>query len=625
MCAECHGFAGDGFPIGLPLNDPSVLPGAGNVSQLASYISTNMPMDAVGSCNTSCGTAVAEYISTTFWPEPAPACSTSTTYHGARQIKLLTRKEYQRTVQDLIGVNFDVTDTLSADLLVGYFPNNTHLAVTSATYDQYIATAEEIANWANTQNFATLNPSINCNSTFNQTCANNFMSIMAPRIFRRALDSAEQTEFMAMANGSLTGGDVKAGIRLALESMLSSPQFLYRHEIGELNSANAEAGGHYELTSYEMATWLSYTLTGSTPDATAHSKGVNNQLRTPANILAEAQRLMGSATATPAGTARSREAMGDFVGAWLDTDNMELSPKNATTWPQWTATLRTNLKQEIRENFAHVMLNSAERFPALYNADYTFVNQALASHYGISGVSGTAFTRVNTSERGGILVNGGFMARWAEDVESSPIRRAARVRRRMLCQNLPAPPAGIALDREAAEEENQAILNDPTTTNRMKYTIVTAGDPCDQCHMEWINPLGFGMEDYDAVGRKRSSDLRNNPIDATGRLYAPNLLSEKTMWEDFMGAEGLGDLLPTLPKAQSCFAQNMFRYMTGVGVDGIDSSNLGGPKLDPTEKNGYICEAQTMTGTLTGTSPRAMLENMGSMDAVRYRRAWPRQ
>ena len=302
-----------------------------------------------------------------------------------------------------------------------------------------------------------------------------------------------------------------------------------------------------------------------------------------------------------------------------------MAPKNSTTWPQWTASLRADLKQEIREDFAEVMLNSSMRYPALYNADWSFINQSLASLYGIGGVSGTNFRSVNTGERGGVLVNGAFMSRWAEDVESSPIRRAVRVRRRMLCQNMPAPPAGVALAREALLEQYKDELAAPTTTNRRRYEILTQGEPCYLCHQEWVNPLGFGMEDYDALGRKRTQDLKGNMIDASGSLYAPDHLADKTIFVNFTGAESLGDMLGSSATAENCMAQNMFRYLTGVGVDGIDTSNPGGPKLDPTEKNGYYCEAQTMTNTLVGTSPRAMMENMGAMDSIRYRKAWTRQ
>jgi hypothetical protein len=457
----------------------------------------------------------------------------------------------------------------------------------------------------------------NCNNTFNSACTTAFMNNMAPRLFRRALETAEVTRYTAMANGSQTNGDIKAGITLALRAMLTAPQFLYRSEIGEETPSGS---GNYELTSYELASWLSYTFAGSTPDATGHGKGSSNTLRNnTANITTEAQRLIG----TSPGSTRAREVMGDFVGSWLDTDHLELSPKDSM-YTMWNATFRSDLSMETRESFAEVMLNSAQRFPALYNADWSFINQSLASHYGISGVSGSNFRSVNTGERGGVLVNGAFMSRWAESKESSPIRRAVRVRRRMLCQNMPVPPAGVALAREELLAQYAAELAAPTTTNRRRYEILTQGDPCQACHHEWINPLGFGMEDYDAVGRKRSQDLNGNLIDASGALYAPDRLSNKLDFVSYTGAEALGDMLATSTTAQSCMVENFFQYLMGVGTNSLDSSNPAGPRLDPTEKNGYRCEAQTLTSTMTGTSPRAMLESMGNMEAVRFRKAWPR-
>jgi len=231
---------------------------------------------------------------------------------------------------------------------------------------------------------------------------------------------------------------------------------------------------------------------------------------------------------------------------------------------------------------------------------------------------------VTTTDRGGLIANGAFMSRWAEDVETSPIRRSVRVRRRMLCQDQPAPPAGIALGREQALEENAAILNDPTTTNRLKYHTITNSEVCETCHREWINPLGFGMEDFNPVGNPRTTDLRGNLIDASGQLYAANSLNDKFNFLPFQGAKGLGDLVATLPGAQSCMAENMFRFMVGVGHDGIDNSVPEGPVLAADEKNGYACEVLDLTNTMMTQSPRDMLEVMGAMDAVRYRKAWAR-
>jgi hypothetical protein len=442
------------------------------------------------------------------------------------------------------------------------------------------------------------------------------MNNMAPRLFRRALESAEVTRFTNMANGSQTNGDIKAGITLALKAMLSSPQFLYRHEIGAETPAGS---GNFELSSHELATWLSYTFAGSTPDATGHAAGNNNTLRgNTTNIINEARRLMGNSP----GNARSREVMGDFVGAWLDTDHLELSPKDTAIFSMWNTTFMGHLSREIRESFAEIMLNSNERFPATYNADWTFINSTLGSHYGLSS-GGTNFTRVNSGERGGVLVNGAFMSRWAESKETSPIRRAVRVRKRMLCQNMPVPPAGVALSREELLQEYAEELAATTTTNRRRYEILTQGDPCQSCHAEWINPLGFGMEDYDAVGRKRSVDRNNNLIDATGALYAPDLLANRGTSTAFTGAEALGELLATSSTAQICMVENFFQYLTGVGVNALDSTSAAGPRLDPTEKNGYRCEAQNMSSSLN-TSPRTMLENMGTLEAIRFRRPWPR-
>jgi hypothetical protein len=188
---------------------------------------------------------------------------------------------------------------------------------------------------------------------------------------------------------------------------------------------------------------------------------------------------------------------------------------------------------------------------------------------------------------------------------------------------MPVPPAGVALSREELLQEYAEELAAPTTTNRRRYEILTQGMPCQSCHAEWINPLGFGMEDYDAVGRKRSADRNNNQIDATGALYAPDLLANRSASTPFTGAEALGELLATSATAQTCMVENFFQYLTGVGVNALDANNANGPRLDPTEKNGYRCEAQNMSSSLT-TSPRTMLENMGTLEAIRFRKAWPR-
>ena len=604
-CAHCHGFAGDGGSIGIPLTTPQ------DLDFMIGFIEDTMPQDQPQVCGADCADKVGNYIADTFWEDQQPLNCEMVRY-GARQLKILTRAEYQNTVEDLLGVNFAAAESLAEDSQVGYFINNAHASMVTSTYDRYLTAAEEIAAWSAARDFS---PALNCGS-FNQSCVDQFIGDFAPKLFRRPLDTQEVATYSELANGTFTEGDVQAGMQLALMTMLSSPQFLYRHELGESNPANSAIDmDAFELTSHEMATWLSYSFAGSTPDDIALQKAANDQLRDPAQITQEAQRLLDLAEA--------RDTMGDFVGSWLGTDSLEKAPKDTAVWPGFE-NVAPHMEREIREVFAEVMLNGNESFASLYDANWTFVNGPLAQHYGISGVSGDDFQQVTTSDRGGILTSGAFMARWAELVETSPIRRSVRVRRRMLCQDQPDPPAGITESRAERLEELADLIADPATTNRIKYEALTSVAPCLNCHQEWINPLGGGMEDFDAVGNPRSVDLNGNLIDASGALYAPDVLSNRGESIAFEGSRGLGQLLATLPAAQSCVSQNMFRFMLGVGHDSIDNSNPEGRALDPVEEEGYACTVKDMTDTLVQQSPRAMLENMSTLDAVRYRKEWQR-
>jgi polyisoprenoid-binding protein YceI/cytochrome c553 len=610
QCSVCHGADGKGGVVKVPLTT------AKDFETVAKYIQTNMPQNAPGTCNADCARAVAGYISQTFWvaTQPTLSCTADKPAFGARQLKLLTKSEYQNTVKDLLGVDHDVASGLSPDAIVVHFTNNTQLSVSPSSYDKYLAVAEDIASWSAGRNFSGV---INCNNNFDNNCANTLISQFAPKVFRRPLDTTEKSTYTAMANGSKTNGNVKDGIQLAIKALLSSPQFLYRHEIGELNSALGS--GAYELTPYEMATWLAYNFTGTTPDATLIQKAAANQLNTPDAIKIEAQRLLNLSSSSLA-----KAKFGEFVGSWLGTDELENATKDETVWPGFAA-LIPYMKQEVREDFTSVVLNSSEKFGSIYNANYTYINGPLAQHYGINGVSGDALTKVTTTNRGGILANGAFMSRWAEPVETSPIRRGVRVRERMLCQQIPEIPPGIFADRDRLLAENAAYLALPTTTNRDKYHTLTKNTPCSNCHEYQINPLGFGMEDFSSVGRVRATDLRGNVINAVGTLFAPVAWTNTSDASSaFVGTKQLGDVMANSSVAQYCFTQNIFRNAVGVGVEGV-SKDAGAPLMSDEEKNGYACDVQTLTKTMMDNSPRTMLENLGAMNSIRYRKAWARQ
>ncbi len=613
QCDSCHGASGEGLGSFPALNTPR------DVAAMIDYITEFMPLGDSDACDRQCAEQIALFIQT-LWNNPPDTTPDGTACradqpinYGARQLKILTRSEYQRSVEDLLGVDFDAAAGLSEDDKIGLFANNTHTSIVSSSYSNFLIVAEEIAQWSAARDFA---PALSC-SSFDQSCVNTFINQFAPRVFRRPLDSGESDTYTRLADGTLTGGDVKAGITMALEAMLSAPQFLYRHELGEPNPSNTDLDNDaFELTSYEMATFLAYTFTGSTPDQTLLDAASNNLLRSESEILNQAERLTELAEA--------KGVLGDFVGSWLGTDDLDIAAKDPSVWPGFDA-LVPHMKNEVRENFANVMLDRNQSFNALYDADFSYINQTLAQHYGIPGVSGNQMRRVATAERGGILANGAFMARWGEAVETSPIIRSVRVRRRMLCQDeLPNPPAGTFAAREERLAALSEILRDPATTNRLKNHLLTEGPPCSNCHLEYINPLGFGMEDFDTVGNRRYADLNGNVIDATGQLFAPRDYSDTNDVEPFTGSKGLAQLMPSLSSAQSCLSKQMFRYISGVGHNNIDASNPEAPDLAEQERDGYACEIEKLTDAMMESSPRTMFERFSTLDAIRYRKAWSR-
>ncbi|TMP41134.1 peptide chain release factor 2 [Pseudoalteromonas citrea] len=603
-CAGCHGSEAGG------LGSFPALDTERDIQTMIDIITTTMPYGTPSACDEQCATDIAAYLQT-LWPVSL-ACDPTLTpvAYGARQLKILTQTEYQNTVEDLLGVNFLVSDGLSPDSQIGFFINNTHANIQPSNYSNYLLVAEELSHWAAENSFS---PALNC-TAINEACANSLVDELAPQIFRRPLTQDESQSYKLIATGFFHNGDIEAGMKLALEGLLSSPQFIYRHELGEQNPANSELDSDaFELTSWEMATFLSYTFTGSTPDQLLWQAAERDELRDEVNIIAHANRLAGNA----------KSVLGNFVSSWLGTGNLEVATKDQNVYPGF-AQLVPAMKAEMSETFSYIMTQPDENFSSLYNANFTFVNQQLADHYNIAGVTGDELQKVDTTERGGILANGAFMSRWAEVNESHPILRSVRVRRRMLCQDQPDPPAGTFEAREQRLAELSDMLQDPATTNRLKYHSLTEGQPCSSCHEKYINPMGFGMEDFDAVGKVRSNDNNGNIIDASGTLYAPQKYSEVSDSVAFNGAKQLGAVIADLPSAQSCLSQQMFRYVMGVGHDSVDPSNDEERRLSDTEQIGYMCELDTLTNTMMQNSPRAMLEKFGLLKSVRYRKAWSR-
>ncbi len=638
-CAGCHGVDGeknsDGTLVVATLNPNRALYRHSQDTQdlaLRDFIAKWMPAFNPGSCTGQCAADLEAYLWT--WRKPADgipdnpvsnfSCPTSGPTYGQRTLRLLTKSEYQRSVRDLVGYTSDLISLLPDDFIAGSFANNNTLQVDKTRYTSYLSNAERIATDVASRWSAVLS------CTPSSTCAQKLVTDLAPRIFRRPLTSAESSAYLSVAQGTNDGRSVSDGMQIALTAMLSSPQFLYRSEIGDSSSTS----GVYKLNGYEMATYMAYTFTGSTPSASLMSAAASGGLDTASGVRQQAASLLSN------NTTATKALLGDFVNRWLGTESLQIKEKtNVSNF----ATLAGDMKLELGKNFAQAMLNSTSTFASVYNPSYTFVNSRLASLYGLtyssSGADSDGFVSVNTSDRGGILLSGAFLSRYATTTDANMITRAVAVRRKMMCQDIPEPPSGVSLDREALAARDKDFFEDPKTTQRMAFEHITAGTSCSNCHGEIINPLGATLENYDTVGRVRSVDLKGNAINAAGIFYSPypqlQFLNDpdRVIYSPSIQVNGGKDLARTITEdsmvsnlARTCLATQFMSYSSGINsLFLIDTKrDVGYTRISSDEEKAYRCDISDLNSVLTSKGPRAMLEEIPALDSVMYRKEWSR-
>jgi hypothetical protein len=381
-----------------------------------------------------------------------------------------------------------------------------------------------------------------------------------------------------------------------------------------------------------MATYMSYTFTGSTPSAALLAAAGRGDLNTVAGVRLQAATLLNSAN--------TGLLLSDFVNRWLGTEQLEIKEKTGVAN---FATLANDMKLELGKNFSHAMLDSGSTFASIYNPSRTYVNQRLATLYGLtynsSGADADGFASATTGERGGILISGAFMSRYASATDANMVTRAVAVRRKMMCQDIPEPPAGVSLDREALAARDKVFFEDPHTTQHMIFDRITSGTSCSNCHAEIINPLGGAMENYDTLGRVRAVDLKGNAINAAGTFFSPfpqlQFLNDPdrvilSPAIQFTGGKDLGRTVVEDPMvsglARSCLATQFMSYSSGIhSIFLIDSTrDVGYPRISKAEESAYRCDISDLTNVLNTRGPRAMLEEIPALDSVMYRQVWAR-
>ena len=477
-------------------------------------------IERVGSDGTQCGT------------DAPPSCGDASRHVGPRLLRRLTRLEYDNTVRDLFQIESAWGTSFPPDDVVDGFDGNARaLRVGPLLADKYAGAAEEIAA-AVAVDLTKLAP---CAANGDDACAATIVSGTGARIFRRPLTTSEATRYQALYKTGAAGGFAE-GIKLVLAAMLQSSSFVYRTEVGIRQS-----DGTYALTSYEIASELSYLFWQSLPDTELWAAARDGSLTDPANIVSQAKRMLASP--------RSRAMLDHFVAQWLDVDRLAQAVKDETVYPGFTPSLRSAMRAETIALFDS-LVRSGGKLPELFTAPYSFANDELAAFYGINvppsdggGTAGLHKIDVAGAHRGGVLTHGSVLATQAKPTLASPIHRGKLVRERLLCQKPSPPPPGL---------NAQLPPVDPKLSNRERFTMHSKNEPCASCH-RLMDPIGFAFEGFDGVGRYvGAADTHGEIVDS------PNTNAM------FDGPVDLGQILAQSADVERCFALEWFRYASGL-------------------------------------------------------------
>ncbi len=335
-------------------------------------------------------------------------------------------------------------------------------------------------------------------------CAAEILTRLATRAYRRPIepDSAEAKlllEFYAL--GREEGGDFEVGIQYALSRLLVDPNFLYRFE---REPRDVPEGAVYSIGDLELATRLSFFLWSSIPDDELLAVAVDGRLHEPAVLAAQVDRLLGDA--------KAQRFVENFAGQWLKLRELDEFPSQD---PDFDADLRAAFRSETELLFGEV-LRERRSVLELFNADYTYLNERLAAHYGIEGVRDTYMRRVALpadSPRRGLLGHGSILTATSAPNRTSPVVRGQWIVQNVLGAAVPTPPPGVEADLAKEASEAEGLKGD---TVRERLEMHRANPTCAACH-SIMDPLGLALENFDLVGRWREQE-DGHPIDATASL-----------------------------------------------------------------------------------------------------------
>jgi hypothetical protein len=379
-----------------------------------------------------------------------------------------------------------------------------------------------------------------------EACARQIATSLAHRAYRGYETSKHVDTLMQFYKSSRSGGTFDDGIETVVQRVLADPKFVYRVES---TPANVAPGGTYRISDLDLASRLSFFLWSSIPDDTLLQLAASGELSKPDVLRAQVRRMI----ADPRAFALTK----NFAGQWLGLRNLSAHAPVVDQFPDFDDNLRQAFRREVELLFGSLLTDDRSVLDLL-TADYTFVNERLAKHYGMTGVRGSEFRRValdeSQSARRGLLGKGAFLTISSQPGRTSPVIRGQWVLKNLLGVPAPDPPADVpTLKAKPPDAAGNSLP--PSMREQM---IQHRSDPkCQGCH-KLMDPIGFAFEPFDAIGRSRTEDS-GTPIDARSEMY------------DGTPIEGPNGVRTFLLKYQDQYlrnvSQNLLTYALGRGME----------------------------------------------------------
>lgn len=486
---------------------------------------------------------------------------TSVKHPGRVTIRRLNKSEYNNTIRDLLGLDLRLADNFPSDDVAHGFDNvGDVLTIPPILFEKYLEAAATIAEkaLADEQAKTRVLPREAANDDEQVAVARENVRQFATRAFRRPITDDESERLFAIMRNAFERGAPRDEIfQTVVAAILINPNFLFRVE---QDPGPDDEDGIRALDGYELATRLSYFLWSSMPDERLFDLAASGELTNKEVLSAEAKRML----ADP----KSRALVDNFAGQWLQLRDVSLLMPDPVRFPDFDEPLRQAMRRET-ETFFEQLIRQDRSVLEFLDADYTYVNERLARHYGIDSVQGDSFQQVSLpAGRRGVLTHSSILMLTSNPTRTSPVKRGKWILENFLAEPPPPPPADVPDLEEGGE-----VLG----SLREQMEQHRANESCAVCHRK-MDALGFGMENFDAVGAYRQRDGAYE-IDASGELPGG---------VEFDGADELMQILVQEKRQQfcKCLASKLLTYALGRGLTSYDRCTVNSA-LAAMENDGY--------------------------------------